>query len=102
MVKGTLLFLLVILLGGWFILRPGIFFVPPSVFEPEGVILLYYEKQPGMPVFASPELLCMAQYGEVSTACLEAGQGTILAVSQRLITRVPYADWAYQLFLPKK
>lgn len=102
MVKGTLLFLLVLLLGAWLIMKPGVFFMPPSAFEPEGVILIYVEKQPNMPVFSSPELLCMAYYGDVTTVCLEAGQDTAMILSQRLIARLPYADWAYRIFLPQK
>jgi len=102
MIKGVLLFVLVLLLGTALVVRPGFFFVPPSAFEPEGVILLYYDKQPGMPLFASPDSLCMAQYGVITTACLETGQNTARALSQRLITRLPYADWAYRFFLPQK
>jgi hypothetical protein len=102
MIKGVLLFLLVLLVGTGLILRPGVFFVPPSVLEPEGVVLIYFEKQPGMPLFASPDSLCLAQYGAINTACLEAGQNTARSVSQRLITRLPYADWAYRFFLPQK
>jgi hypothetical protein len=102
MVKGILLFPLVLVLAGWFILKPGAFFVPPTAYEPEGVILLYHNKTSGMPFFASPESLCKAQYGTITTACLETGEDTTTNLSQRLITRLPYADWAYQLFLPQK
>jgi hypothetical protein len=102
MIKGVLLFLLVLLVGSALIVRPGFFFVPPSAFEPEGVILLYYEKQSGMPLFSSPASLCMAQYGVITSACLETGQNTAQALSQRLIVRLPYADWAYRFFLPQQ
>lgn len=96
------LFLLVLVVAGWFILKPGTFFVPPAVYEPEGVILIYYEKSAGMAFFSSPESLCKAQYGEITPACLETSEDTIGYLSQRLITRLPYADWAYQLFLPQR
>ena len=102
MVKAMFLFLLVLVLASWFILKPGTFFVPPTVYEPEGVILIYYEKSAGMAFFSSPEILCKAQYGEITPACLETGEDTVEYFSQRLIARLPYADWAYQLFLPQK
>ena len=102
MVKGTLLFLLVLVVIAWFIVKPGTFFVPPTAYEPDGVILIYYEKSAGMPFFSSPETLCKAQYGEVTPTCLETGEDTVEYLSQRLLTRLPYADWAYQLFLPQR
>jgi hypothetical protein len=100
MAKAIMLFLLVLFVGGWLILKPGVFFVPPSPYEPEGVILIYYEKTPGMPIFSSPESLCMAQYGQLTTSCLEAGQNTFTRLSGRPITRLPYAAWVYELILP--
>jgi hypothetical protein len=102
MVKGMLLFLLVLVIAGWFIIKPGTFFVPPSFYEPEGAILIYYEKTAGMSFFSSPETLCKAQYGEITPTCLDTGEDTVEYLSQRLLTRLPYADWAYQLFLPQR
>jgi hypothetical protein len=102
MAKAMALFLLVLVILGWLILKPGTFFVPPSSYEPKGVILLYYEKSSAMPFFSSPETLCLAQFGERTTTCLEKGESTLLALSRRQITRLPYADWAYQLFLPQQ
>lgn len=102
MIKAMVLFLLVLVLAGWFILKPGSFFIPPSAYEPDGVILIYYEKPAGMPVFSSPASLCQALYGEITTACLEFGERTASELSHRLITRLPYADWAYELFLPQR
>ncbi|TFH36650.1 MAG: hypothetical protein E4G99_04435 [Anaerolineales bacterium] len=102
MMKGMLLFLLVLLGGAWLILRPGTFFIPPSAFEPQGVILIYVEKEPGMPVFASPDSLCMAQYGQINSACRKDGENLARSLSERRITRLPYADWAYRFFLPQK
>lgn len=100
--KAILLFLLVLILAGWLILRPGVFFVPPSSYEPEGVILIYYEKASGMPLFASPESLCRSQFGQLTTTCLESGETMLGQLSQRLITRLPYAEWADDLFLPQR
>jgi hypothetical protein len=101
MLKAMILFLLLLIFGAWFILRPGVFFVPPSVTEPEGVTLIYYEKPGDIPFFSSPDSLCMAMYGEVTTSCREAGYNKVTSLSQRLIARLPYADWAYQFFLPQ-
>ena len=102
MAKAMFLFLLVIFLAGWFIVKPGTFFIPPTTYEPEGVILVYYEKRAGMPFFSSPATLCAAQYGEVTPTCLETGEDTAASLSRRLITRLPYAEWAYELFLPQR
>ncbi len=100
--KAVLLFLLLLVLGGWAILRPGFYFIPPSVYEPEGVIIVYYEKPGDMPLFASPETLCRAQYGVITDNCLEAERNRAVVLSQRLVTRLPYANWAYDLFLPQR
>ncbi len=100
--KAILLFFLVLVLAGWFILRPGVFIVPPVAYQPEGTILIYYEKASGMPVFASPASLCKAQYNELTSSCLATGEDTLAYLSQRMITRLPYADWAYQFFLPQR
>lgn len=100
--KATLLFLLLLIVGGWAILRPGFYFIPPSFDEPDGVILVYYEKSGDMPLFASPETLCRSQYGYVTDDCLEAERNRSSVLSQRLVTRLPYADWAYDLFLPQR
>jgi hypothetical protein len=101
MARAMLLFLLVLVLAAWFIVKPGTFFIPPTTYEPDGVILIYYEKHPDMPFFSSPASLCMAQYGEMTSTCLEMGEDTATALSRRLVTRLPYADWAYQLFIPQ-
>jgi hypothetical protein len=102
MVRATILFLLLLIFGAWFIMRPGVFFIQPSVFEPEGIILIYYEKPAGMPVFTSPESLCMVAYGSVNSTCLEDGYTTASTLSRNLIVRLPYAEWAYELFLPRR
>jgi hypothetical protein len=102
MFKAMILFLLLLIFGAWFILKPGVFFVPPSTFEPEGVTLVYYEKPADTSFFSSPDTLCMAMYGEITSACREAGYNTATSLSQRLIARLPYADWAYRFFLPQK
>ena len=102
MVKAMVGFLLMLVLAAWFILKPGVFFMPPSAFDTEGYTLIYYEKTSGMPFFSSPETLCMAQYGEITPMCLETGHDTASYLSQRMITYLPYADWAYQLFLPQR
>jgi hypothetical protein len=102
MVRGTLLFLLLLIIGAWFIMRPGVFFIQPSDYASEGVILIYYNKPAGMPVFTSPESLCLSAYGSVNSTCLEDGYDTATLLSQNLITRLPFADWAYDLFLPRR
>jgi hypothetical protein len=102
MAKGMFLFILVLVVAGWLIIKPGTFFVPPTDYAPEGVILIYYEKSAGMAFFSSPETLCKAQYGEITPTCLETGEDTLDYLSQRSLTRLPYADWAYQLFLPQR
>lgn len=83
------------LLGIWFLVRPGVFTVQPIGAIPEGVTIIYHSRGPEMPVFSSPDGLCLQMQGSVSLLCRGAALAGGEQLLDREILRLPYSHSAY-------
>ena len=96
--KGCLVacFVVVVLLAAaWFLFRPGVFTVQPIGALPEGVTFIYHSRNPEMPLFSSPDGLCLEMQGSVTLLCRGAALSAGADLSDRIILRLPYSHWAY-------
>lgn len=93
----ALLITLVIIAGIWFIARPGVFTVQPIGAIPDGITVIYHSRGPQMPFFASPDGLCLEIQGYVSLLCRMATFSAVEEITDRIIVRLPYIDFAYLL-----
>ena len=85
----------VILVGLWLFIRPGIFTVQPIGALPEGVTIMYHSRNPGTPFFSSPDGLCLMTQGTVSLMCRAATLSAMADLVDRMMVRLPYSSWAY-------
>jgi hypothetical protein len=81
----------------WWIVRPGVFTVQPIGAFPDGATVVYHSRGPDMPVFASPDSLCLKMQGSVSLLCRGIAFGAITPLTDRIIIRLPYIHAAYLL-----
>jgi len=81
----------------WLIVRPGVFTIQPIGALPEGVTFIYYSRGPEMPLFSSPDGLCLKIQGGVSLLCRMSALAAVTNLTDRIIIRLPYIRWAYLL-----
>ena len=97
--RKQIIFMLVIvgvLIIAWVLIRPGVFTVQPIGSIPDGITIIYHSRGPEMPVFSSPDGLCLQTQGGVSLLCRAAALGAVgETISERAIVRLPYSHWAY-------
>ncbi len=95
MKKGIFFFLLLMILGGWIVLSPGVFTIPPTEGWLDGVTIIYVDKPSNVPFFSSPDFFCLEQTGGVSYSCRhQVIQGSSDLIRRELV-RIPYVQWAY-------
>lgn len=81
--------------AAWFLLRPGVFTVQPIGALPEGVTFVYHSRNPEMPLFSSPDGLCLKLQNSVSLLCRAAALGGVGELTERIVIKLPYSHWAY-------
>lgn len=84
-----------LLLLAWILIRPGVFTVQPIGALPEGVTIIYHSRGPEMPLFSSPDRLCLEIQDSVSLLCRALALGAAEEIVDRVIVRLPYSHWAY-------
>ena len=93
MVKGILL-LLVIMLGGlWLIIRPGLFIIPPMDPVPSGTALFYYDRPAILPFFSSTDSYCLQTTGAITEPCRRATLAGLGAIRERTLFTLPFSTW---------
>ena len=90
-----LLLVIALLAVLWIIVRPGIFTIQPIGAIPEGVTIVYHSRSSQIPLFSSPDGLCLQIQGSVSLLCRMAGITALGDLTDRIILRLPYSRWAY-------
>ena len=96
--RGCLVVLVLLVLGvvaAWLILRPGVFTVQPIGALPEGVTLIYHSRNPDMPLFSSPDGLCLKMQGSVTLLCRGIALSAVSELTDRVLIKLPYSRWAY-------
>lgn len=92
----ALIFSLILLIVlGWFFIRPGVFTIQPLGALPEGVTYIYHSRGSEIPFFASPDGLCLEMQGGVDILCRAAALEASSDLAERLFIRLPYIHWAY-------
>ncbi len=86
---------LVTVIAVWFLVRPGVFTVQPIGALPEGVTFIYHSRNPEMPLFSSPDSLCLKTQGSVSLLCRATALSATSELTDRILIRLPYSRWAY-------
>lgn len=88
--------LMIVLAGAacWAI-RPGVYTIQPLGAFPEGVTFLYHSRGPGMPLFSSPDGLCLQTMGSVSLLCRGIAVAGSRPLIDRLLLKLPYSELAY-------
>ncbi len=84
-----------ILAMAWVIIRPGVFTIQPIGNMPQGVTVIYFSRAPGVPLFSSPEGLCLKSQGSISLDCSMVALNTAAELSNRIILQLPFNQWAY-------
>ncbi|MBP8996677.1 MAG: hypothetical protein KBG10_00155 [Anaerolineaceae bacterium] len=79
----------------WVLIRPGVFTIQPIGALPEGITFIYHSRNPEMPIFSSPDGLCLQIEGGVSLLCRMAAISASSDLTDRIILRLPYSHWAY-------
>jgi hypothetical protein len=79
----------------WVIVRPGVFTIQPNDALPEGITILYTTRTAGIPLFSSPEGLCLALEGTVTAACRATALNAAKDLDDRILLKLPYNHWAY-------
>lgn len=79
----------------WFLVRPGVFTVQPIGAIPEGVTIIYYSRGPRMPLFSSPDGMCLEIQRSVTLLCRMAAFSAVEEIADRIVVRLPYNDMAY-------
>lgn len=86
---------IIILVLGWMMVQPGVFVIQPIGAIPDGVTLVYYSRNPEMAFFSSPDGLCLKMQNSVSILCRMAALSAASGLTDRVIMRLPYSEWAY-------
>ena len=84
-----------LLLAIWFLLRPGVFTVQPIGAIPDGVTFIYHSRGLELPLFSSPDGLCLQMQGSVNLLCRGAALAGVVELTDRILVRLPYSHWAY-------
>jgi hypothetical protein len=79
----------------WVIVRPGVFTIQPNSALPDGITIVYSTRTAGIPFFSSPEGLCLAIEGEVTSTCRQTALAAAKDLDDRTLFRLPYSQWAY-------
>jgi hypothetical protein len=79
----------------WVIVRPGVFTIKPNSTLPEGITIVYTTRSPGIPFFSSPEGLCLAIEGDVTSSCRATALAAAKDLDDRTLFKLPYSHWAY-------
>lgn len=87
--------LIAVIAGAWLLIRPGVFTVQPIGALPQGVTFIYHSRGSEMPFFSSPDGLCLQTQGSVSLLCRAAALEAMGELSDRIVLRLPYYEWAY-------
>jgi hypothetical protein len=88
----------VILLSvAWLIVSPGVLTIQPIGAMPEGATVIYYARGPGLPLFASPDGMCLQLKGGVSLWCRATAIAGFAPLTERIFIRLPYIHAAYLL-----
>ncbi|HMT20139.1 MAG TPA: hypothetical protein PKE20_02650 [Promineifilum sp.] len=87
--------LLILLAVVWFLVRPGVFTVQPIGAIPGGVTIIYHSRGPQMPLFSSPDGICLEIQGSVTLFCRMAAFAAVEEITDRIIVRLPYIEMAY-------
>ncbi len=93
--RTVALVVLIILVVIWFGVNPGVFTVQPMGALPQGVTFIYHSRNTNMPLFSSPDGMCLESQGYVSLLCRFNALGAYSDLSNRLILKFPYLQWAY-------
>ena len=88
----TIILLLVVT---WVLFRPGVFTIQPIGALPEGVTLIYHSRSSEMPLFSSPDGLCLQTQGSVSLLCRLVAMSVVEELTDRVLLKLPYSHWAY-------
>lgn len=81
----------------WVLIRPGVFTIQPIGAIPDGITIIYHSRSAEMPVFSSPDGLCLQMEGSVSILCRLVAIGAADELTDRILVRLPYQRWAYLL-----
>ncbi|MDL0009129.1 hypothetical protein NVR49_21335 [Enterobacter roggenkampii] len=90
-----LIFILVLVVGGFIIKSMTVFSVQPIGAMPEGTTLLIWKKG-DMPFFESPDGMCIRKQGYVSLMCRTIALGAAID-EDSIVMRLPYIKSAYLL-----
>lgn len=93
--RRGLIILILLLLGIWFGVRPGIFTIQPIGALPEGITFIYHSRNTEMPFFSSPDGMCLEMQGSVNLLCRGSAISAAGDLTDRIILRLPYLRWAY-------
>ncbi|MGB2895974.1 MAG: hypothetical protein WBB65_07420 [Anaerolineales bacterium] len=95
--KRNRLFVIVVLVLVvlWILVKPGVFTIQPIGALPEGITFIYHSRNPEMPFFSSPDGLCLDMQGSVTLLCRAAALSALEDLSDRIILRLSYSQWAY-------
>jgi hypothetical protein len=77
-----------------FYLNCGFYSIQPIGALPDGATVLVW-RDGDEPFFNSADARCLERLGSVSLLCRGMAMG--MAPTDRIITRLPYQDWAYSL-----
>jgi hypothetical protein len=98
--RRILLLLLITLISVaalWWIVRPGIFTVQLIGALPDGATIVYHSRGLEMPLFASPDSLCLKMQSSVSLLCRATALAGVTPLTERIMVRLPYIHAAYLL-----
>lgn len=79
----------------WFLIQPGVFTIQPIGALPEGVTFIYHSRSPDMPLFSSPDGLCLKIQRSVTLLCRAAAISATSKLTDRMMIKLPYIKWAY-------
>lgn len=95
---APLIVIVVVLLlcsASWALVNPGVFTIQPIGAIPDGITFIYHSRNPEMPLFSSPDGLCLEMQGSVSLLCRGMALGAMEELADRIVLRLPYQHWAY-------
>lgn len=87
--------IVIIFFLAWILIQPGVFTIQPIGALPGGITFIYHSRNPNMPLFSSPDGLCLQLEGGVSLLCRMAAINSSSELVDRIILRLPYSHWAY-------
>ena len=94
---STVIAAIIIAVIVWVLVRPGVFTIQPIGALPEGVTFIYHSRGSEIPLFSSPDGLCLKAQQSVTLLCRAAALSAVSGLTDRIIVRLPYSHWAYLL-----